>query len=213
MNWLKQTLWSSIGKKLMMAVTGLAFCAFLTGHLAGNLTIYGGKDAFNSYAEHLHALGPLITFVELALAVCAVIHILTGLTLFYQNTKARGGRYAVKKRGGGRTLGSATMPYTGVLLLAFIVTHLANFHFVDKSKTTIANIVAQTFENPLWVIFYVLAMMVAAVHVSHGFWSAFQTIGANHAKYMPIIMIISIIFSLIVGFGFGLLPIFVSFTG
>ena len=54
MNWLKQTFWSSIGKKLMMAVTGLAFCAFLTGHLAGNLTIYGGKDAFNSYAEHLN---------------------------------------------------------------------------------------------------------------------------------------------------------------
>jgi succinate dehydrogenase cytochrome b subunit len=213
MNWLKQTFWSSIGKKLMMAVTGLAFCAFLTGHLAGNLTIYGGKDAFNSYAAHLHSLGPLITAVELGLAVLAIIHILTGLTLFYQNTVARGGRYAVSKRAGGRTIGSATMPYTGVLLLVFVVIHLKNFHFVDKSGTNIANIVAQTFENPFWVVFYVLAMVVAAVHVSHGFWSAFQTIGANHEKYMPFIMIFSIIFSLIVGIGFGLLPVFVSLAG
>jgi succinate dehydrogenase / fumarate reductase cytochrome b subunit len=213
MNWLKQTLWSSIGKKLMMAITGLAFCAFLAGHLAGNLTIYGGKEAFNSYADHLHSLGPLITIAELGLAVFAVIHILTGFTLFYQNTRARGGRYAVSKRAGGRTIGSATMPYTGVLLLVFIVMHLDNFHFVDKSETTIANIVAQTFDNPLWVVVYVLAMIAAAVHVSHGFWSAWQTIGANHSKYMPIIMILSIIFSLIVGLGFGLLPIFVSLTG
>ncbi|MEJ2167594.1 MAG: succinate dehydrogenase cytochrome b subunit [Desulfobacterales bacterium] len=232
MNWLKQTLWSSIGKKLMMAVTGLAFCAFLTGHLAGNLTIYGGKEALNSYAAQLRSLGPLITAMELGLFLFAVIHIITGLTLFYQNTMARGGRYAVSKKavrrslvskradvrsfftnGGGRTIGSATMPYTGVLLLLFVVIHLINFTFVDKSQTTLANIVAQTFENPLWVAFYVLAMIVAAVHVSHGFWSAFQTIGANHKKYMRLIMIFSTIFSLIVGFGFGLLPIFVSLAG
>jgi succinate dehydrogenase / fumarate reductase cytochrome b subunit len=213
MNWLKQTLWSSIGKKLMMAATGLAFCGFLAGHLAGNLTIYGGKDAFNAYAAHLHALGPLVTAAELGLAVFAVVHIITGLTLFYQNFVARGTRYTVNKRAGGRTIGSSTMPYTGILLLVFVVIHLINFHFVDKSGTTIANIVSRTFENPLWVVFYVLAMAVAAVHVSHGFWSAFQTVGANHKKYMPFIMVFSIIFSLIVGIGFGLLPIFVFLAG
>jgi succinate dehydrogenase / fumarate reductase cytochrome b subunit len=213
MNWLKQTLWSSIGKKLMMAATGLAFCGFLAGHLAGNLTIYGGKDAFNAYAAHLHALGPLVTAAELGLAVFAVVHIITGLTLFYQNFVARGTRYTVNKRAGGRTIGSSTMPYTGILLLVFVVIHLINFHFVDKSGTTIANIVGRTFENPLWVVFYVLAMVVAAVHVSHGFWSAFQTVGANHKKYMPFIMVFSIIFSLIVGIGFGLLPIFVFLAG
>ena len=85
MNWLKQTLWSSIGKKLMMAVTGLSFCAFLAGHLAGNLTIYAGEAAFNSYAEHLHALGPLITLAEIGLLIFAVVHIVTDLTLFYEN--------------------------------------------------------------------------------------------------------------------------------
>ena len=213
MNWLKQTLWSSIGKKLMMAVTGLSFCAFLAGHLAGNLTIYAGRDAFNSYAEHLHSLGPLITAAELGLLLFAVIHVFTGLTLFYQNTAARGGRYEVNKKGGGRTIGSATMPYTGILLLVFVIVHLANFHFVDKSSTTIFQIVSEKFTSPFWVIVYVAAMIIAAVHISHGFWSAFQSIGANHSKYMPIIMIFSIIFSLIVAVGFGLIPIYISVSG
>ncbi len=213
MNWLKQTLWSSIGKKLMMAITGLSFCAFLVGHLAGNLTLYAGQDAFNSYAEHLHSLGPLITAAELGLLVCAVIHIVTGLALFYQNFTARGGRYAVNKKGGGRTIGSATMPYSGVLLLVFVVVHLINFHFVDKSNATIFQIVSEKFANPLWVIFYVAAMIVAAVHVSHGFWSAFQSIGANHPRYMPAIMVFSVLFSLAIAVGFGLLPIYISVAG
>jgi succinate dehydrogenase / fumarate reductase cytochrome b subunit len=213
MNWLKQTLWSSIGKKLMMAITGLSFCAFLAGHLAGNLTIYAGQNTFNSYAEHLHSLGPLVTVAELGLLMFAVIHVFTGLTLFYQNTTARGGRYAVNKKGGGRTIGSATMPYTGFLLLVFVIVHLVNFHFVDKSNTTIFQIVSEKFNNPLWVIIYMAAMIIAAVHVSHGFWSAFQSVGANHSKYMPIIMVFSIIFSLIVAIGFGLIPIYLSVSG
>jgi len=213
MNWMIQTLWSSIGKKLLMALTGLAFCGFLAGHLAGNLTIYGGKDAFNSYAEHLHALGPVLTLVEWGLLFFAVVHVCTGLTLFYQNFSARTSRYVVNKRAGGRTIGSMTMPYTGILLLAFIIFHLINFHFVDKTNTTIYQIVAQAFESPLYVVLYILAMIVAALHVSHGLWSAFQTIGANHSKYMPFIMALSIIFSLAVGFGFGIIPIYLSFAG
>jgi len=213
MNWLKQTLWSSIGKKLMMAITGLSFCAFLVGHLAGNLTLYAGREAFNSYAEHLHSLGPLITAAEWGLLVSALIHIVTGLTLFYQNTTARGGRYAVNKKGGGRTIGSATMPYSGVLLLAFVVVHLINFHFVDKTNTTIFQIVSEKFANPLWAVIYVAAMIVAAVHVSHGFWSAFQSIGANHPKYMPAVMVFSVLFSLTIAVGFGLLPIYISVAG
>ena len=213
MNWLIQTLWSSVGKKLMMALTGLAFCGFLAGHLAGNLTIYGGKDAFNSYAEHLHSLGPLITLLEWGLLIFALIHVCTGLTLFYQNLSARPGRYVVNKRAGGRTIGSATMPYTGIVLLIFVVFHLINFHFVDKTNVTIYQIVSQTFENPIYVTIYILAVIVAAVHVSHGFWSAFQTIGANHPKYMPLIMRLGILFSLAVGFGFGLLPIYVYMAG
>lgn len=210
MNWITNTLGTSIGKKLFMAITGLGFIGFLAGHLAGNLTIYGGKDAFNSYAEHLHSLGPLLTLAEVGLLTFAVIHIAMGIYLFYQNYTARPVRYAVKKTGGGRTIGSLTMPYTGILMIAFIVFHLINFHFVDKTHTTIFEIVKNAFSNPVYVITYVAAMIVVAVHVSHGFWSAFQTIGANHPKYMPIIQAAGIVFSILVGVGFGFIPIYIS---
>ncbi len=209
MNWITGTLGSSIGKKLMMAITGISFCGFLTAHLAGNLTIYGGKAAFNSYAAHLHSLGPLITVAEIGLLTFALIHIITGLVLFLGNLKARPVRYKVNKSAGGRTIGSATMPYTGIILLAFIAMHLINFHFVDKTDTTIFNIVSNAFANPLYVVIYIVAMIVAAVHVSHGFWSAFQTLGANHPKYMPLIRTLSIVFAVVVGVGFGFLPIYI----
>ena len=208
MSWFVKTFTSSIGKKLMMAITGLGFCLFLAAHLAGNLTIYGGRDAFNSYAEHLHSLQPLVTAAEWGLLLFATVHVLTGLILFFQNFKARPNRYAVKKSGGGRSIGSRTMPYTGILLLAFVIFHLFNFHFVDKTTTTIYDIVSAAFSSGGYVVLYVIAMIIAAVHVSHGFWSALQTLGANHPKYMPAIRAVGIAFSLIVGFGFGLLPIY-----
>ncbi|QTA80146.1 Succinate dehydrogenase cytochrome b556 subunit [Desulfonema limicola] len=210
MNWLINTFSSSIGKKLMMAVTGLGFIGFIAGHLAGNLTIYGGKDLFNSYAEHLHSLGPLVTAAEWILLTMALIHVLTGLTLFYQNFKSRPVKYAVNKNAGGRTIGSGTMPYTGILMLAFVIIHLMNFHFVDKTNITIFEIVSQAFSSPAYVVLYVAAMIVVALHVSHGFWSAFQTIGANHPKYMPIIQMAGLGFSVIVGIGFGFIPIYIS---
>jgi succinate dehydrogenase / fumarate reductase cytochrome b subunit len=212
MSWLTSMFGSSIGKKLMMAITGLCFCGFLVTHLAGNLSITGGKDMFNAYAQHLHSLGPLLIAAEWVLLTLAVIHVLTGLILFYGNLRARPIRYRVNRSAGGRTIGSATMPYTGILLLAFVIFHLLNFHFVDKTHTTIYQIVSSTFQNPAYVALYIAAVIVAALHVSHGFWSAFQTIGANHPKYMPFIRFVSVLLAVLFGIGFGFLPIFISIT-
>ena len=211
MNWLSSFLWSSIGKKLLMAVSGLCFCGFLATHLAGNLTLFKGKNAFVAYAESLHKLGPVITAAEWGLLILALIHVLTGITLFVQNLKARPSRYAVNRNAGGRTLGSKTMPYTGLILLIFVIVHLFNFHFVDRTDRSIFQIVSATFDNSGYVIFYIAVMIVAAVHVSHGFWSAFQTIGADHPKYTPIIKGLALVFSLVVAIGFGSLPIYISF--
>jgi succinate dehydrogenase / fumarate reductase cytochrome b subunit len=210
MNRLTGTVFTSVGKKLLMAVTGLIFCIFLTAHLAGNMTLYFGKDLFNAYAAHLHALGPLVTVFGWGLLLFGLIHVGTGLFLFYQNFRARPVRYGVNKRAGGRTLGSGTMPYTGVILLLFVIMHLFNFHFVDKTHTTIFDIVSAAFSKPGYVVVYTFAMIVAAVHVSHGFWSAFQTLGANHPKYTPFLRGLSLVFSLVVGIGFGFIPIYVS---
>jgi len=210
MAWLTNTLGSAIGKKLMMAVTGLGFIGFLKVHLAGNLNLYGGKDAFNSYAERLHALGPLVTVFEVGLLTLALIHVLTGLILYLGNWRARPTRYIVSASAGGRTLGSRTMPYTGLIILLFVVYHLSNFHFVDKTGTTIYSIVQGAFKNPVTVAIYIVAMVAVAIHVNHGFWSLFQTIGANHPKYMPAIRLIGLLLSLGFGIGFGFLPIYVA---
>jgi succinate dehydrogenase / fumarate reductase cytochrome b subunit len=147
---------------------------------------------------------------EIGLLFFAAVHILTGAILFYQNIKARPVRYSVNKRAGGRTLGSATMPYTGVILLLFIIFHLLNFYFVDKTNTTIFQIVSSSFAKPGYVFIYTFAIIVAAIHVSHGLWSACQTLGANHPKYSPFIRGASIVFGLIVGIGFGFIPVYVS---
>jgi succinate dehydrogenase / fumarate reductase cytochrome b subunit len=209
MKWLLNIIGTSIGKKLMMAVTGLSFCGFLALHLVGNLAVYAGKDAFNTYAERLHSLGLLITISEWGLLLFAIIHVLTGANLFYENLVARPIKYSVKKSAGGSSLGSATMPYTGFLLLLFIAFHLFNFHFADKSNQTIFQIVVNTFAMPGYVIIYVVAVLVAAIHISHGFWSAFQTIGANHPKYMPFVRGVSLVYSLIIGIGFGFIPLYI----
>ena len=213
MKWLTTTLGTSIGKKLLMAVTGLSFIGFLAAHLAGNLSIYGGADAFNRYAQHLHALGPLLAVAEFILLGLFLVHVISGLILFWQNFSARPTRYAVNRNPGGKTIGSATMPYTGFLILLFIIFHLTNFSrfFVDQSGTTIFQIVSAAFQNPVYVGLYVLAMLIVALHVSHGFWSLFQTFGLNHPKYMPAINAGGLILSLVFGLGFGFLPIYVSF--
>ena len=210
MNWFANTLGTSIGKKLMMAVTGLCFCGFLITHLAGNLTLYGGREAFNAYAEALHSYGPLLTLAELGLLFFAAVHILTGATLFYQNLKARPVRYQVDQSAGGRTFGSKTMPYTGLLMLVFVVIHLLNFSFVDKTDRAIYQIVAEAFSNPGYVLLYTIAVIIAAIHVSHGIWSALQTFGANHPKYMPLFKGASIVVSFIIGAGFGFIPLYIS---
>jgi len=212
MKWALAFFGSSIGKKLLMAVTGLSFLGFLTAHLAGNLTIYGGSEAFNSYAAHLHSLGVLLTVAEWGLLVLALVHVSTGLLLFLENLRSRPVRYRVDRRAGGRTLGSGTMPYTGALILLFIVYHLLQFHFVDKTNTTIFAILAGAFSSPLQVGIYMAAMAVVAVHVSHGFWSLFQTFGINHPKYSGLLEIGGLAFSVVVGVGFGFIPIFVALS-
>jgi len=213
MGWLIRTFGSSIGKKLLMAITGLGFIGFLCVHLAGNLTLYKGDAAFNTYAEKLHLLGPILTVFEFGLLVFALIHVTTGIILFAQNLKARSVPYECDRGAGGRTLSSVTMPYTGFIILAFVVFHLINFSFADRSQRTIFEIVFSAFANPVYMVVYVFVMIVLAFHVRHGFWSAFQTVGANHPKYMPAISALSLVVSLIFGFGFGLLPIYLWAIG
>jgi succinate dehydrogenase / fumarate reductase cytochrome b subunit len=211
MNWFVDMVQTSIGKKWLMAVTGLGFVLFLVIHLIGNLTLYAGKDTFLSYVAHLHALDPLIRVAEIGLLTFAVVHVATGLTLFWGNLKARPVRYQVNHWAGGRTIGSATMPYTGLIIVGFVIIHLMNFHFIDHDRQTVFEAVSTTFAALPYVVFYSLAALAVALHISHGFWSLFQTLGANHPKYMPAIRGLGIGFSLFAAIGFGAIPVYVGF--
>ena len=215
MNWVTRTFSTSVGKKQLMAVTGFLFLLFLTTHLLGNLSVYGGPASFVSYAEHLHALGKLLLAAEIGMAVALLVHVTTAVFLFFENRRARPVRYEVDKGGGGRTLSSQIMPYTGLLILGFIGVHLATFshHIVDQTTRNIFQIAAAVFSNPIYLAIYVIGVLLVTFHVRHGLWSAFQTVGANHPKYMPFIQKLSIVFAVIVAIGFGSLPFVILAMG
>ena len=208
MNWYFFILGSSVGKKIMMAVTGLCLIGFLAVHLLGNFMAFAGAEAFNGYAAKLHSLQPYLSVFNIGLAMLGLVHIVIGTLLFFQNLKARPTGYHVYKDPGGRTIGSNTMPYTGVLILIFVISHLLKFTFVDKTATPIYQQMAASFANPVWVLIYVVAMVIVAVHISHGFWSMFQTLGINHPRHMPLIMKLGLVVTAIFGLGFGILPIY-----
>ena len=208
MNWYLFVLSSSVGKKILMAVTGLCLIGFLAVHLLGNVMAFAGADAFNRYATKLHSLQPYLSVFNIGLATLGLVHILVGTLLFFENIKARPTGYYVYKNPGGRTIGSNTMPYTGALILIFVIFHLLRFTFVDKTTTPIYQQLAATFASPLWVLLYVAAMVIVAVHISHGFWSMFQTLGLNHPRHMSLIMKLGLLVTIVFGFGFGILPIY-----
>ncbi len=165
-----------------MAVSGAMLSFFLLVHGIGNSMTFFGSEAFNAYAEKLHSLGVLVPLFELGLLAVFLLHIFLGLTLFLQNNQARPVRYQVEKSSGGRTPGSRTMPYTGVVILIFLMVHLVNFHFTDHS-IPISAIVRNVLRQPIYALFYISALAVLALHISHGFWSLFQSLGMNHPKY------------------------------
>lgn len=196
---------SSVGKKSFMAASGLLLSLFLLTHLIGNSISFWGREAYNSYAEKLHSLGGLVYLFEIVLLALFLIHIITGILLYFENLGARPSRYAVNASEGGRSWGSRTMPYTGVIILIFIVVHLLNFHFTDKS-VPISDLVRDLLSRPGLGIFYIISLLAVALHLSHGAWSLFQSFGFNHDKYNQLLLKGSLIFSIVVGSVFILIP-------
>lgn len=188
MAWFTQAISSSVGKKYLMALTGLLLGGFLLLHAAGNSTIFLGRGVFLAYAAHLHALGFAVAVAEVLLLALFLTHAALGLVLFFENRRARTSRYAVCGSAGGSTWGSATMPYTGILILAFLLLHLINFRFIDQGAS-IADSVAGVLAHPLYSGLYGIGLGALALHVSHGFWSLFQSAGISHPKYDRLIRV------------------------
>jgi len=197
---------SSVGKKSIMAASGLLLSLFLLTHMLGNSVSFLGRNAFNTYAERLHSLGVLVYIFEIGLLTLFLIHIITGIILYLENLQARPSRYSVNTSEGGRSWGSRTMPYTGVIILVFIIVHLMNFHFTDKS-VPVADLVRELLSSPSLAFFYIFSLVALALHLSHGFWSLFQSIGFNHEKYNPLLIKGALVFSILMGTVFILIPV------
>jgi succinate dehydrogenase / fumarate reductase cytochrome b subunit len=197
---------SSIGKKSVMAASGLLLSFFLFSHLVGNSFTFLGREAFNAYAEQLHSWGILIIFFEIILFSIFLIHILTGVILYLENLKARPSRYSVNTSEGGRSWGSRTMPYTGVIVLVFILVHLKNFHFTNKD-ILIADLVRELLSRPGLAFYYIFSLAALALHMSHGFWSLFQSVGLNHQKYNKLLLNGALVISILMGTVFILIPV------
>lgn len=212
---------SSIGRKQLVAITGLLLCGFLVSHLSGNLLLMVSSDAFNIYAHNLMKLGALLYVIEGALAFIFVLHLGLAVKLSLENQQSKGKYEMKKKTGRGTTFASQTMPITGVILLVFLVLHLINLKFGSYYETTIDGVVMRDltrttieyFRSPVATAWYVIAMLVAALHTSHGFASAFQSLGLNHGKYFKNVKRLGLIYAITIGGGFAFLSIWCHLKG
>lgn len=212
---------SSVVKKQIMAGTGLLLCGFLLSHLAGNLLLFLGPDAFNKYS-HALVSNPAIYLAEVLLGLLFLSHMLMAFKLTLENKRARPEQYYMRKTSGrGATIASSTMPYTGLIALVFLIIHIQGLKFGTHYTTNVGGVemrdiyktTIEYFQNPLHVVGYVIAVVSLGLHVSHGFWSAFQSLGLNHKKYMPKIKIFSCLYGILVAVGFSSLPVYCYFLG
>lgn len=204
---------TGLGRKALMAVTGLLLIGFLVIHLAGNLLVFEGPAAFNAYSEKLVS-NPLIYLAELGLLVLFVGHFVTGLLVTKRNRDARPVAYHRKTRAGGtshKSLASTTMILTGLVVLVFVPIHLWTFKFgprypspADPQVRDLYRLVLEEFHEPGEVVWYVLAMTVIGFHLWHGFGSAFESLGVRYR--LPLRRFGQALAVVIAG-GFALIPV------
>ena len=215
MGWLSDRLSSSIGKKFIMAITGILLLIFLFVHLFNNLLIFLGPEVFNANVARLEAIKPLIRVVEIILLAIFIFHIYNALKLYFENKKAKPQKYAVNVGNENSTFYSRFMTASGIIILIFLVLHLSYFwrlfnfgeHSADGSLPYY-RIIEEAFANPFLSIFYIIAMVIVGFHLNHAFQSAFQTMGWDHNKYTPTIKRAGSFISIIITLGFISIPVF-----
>lgn len=219
MSWVTKTLSSSLGRKLIMAVTGLSLIIFLVVHSGINSLIFfnDGGETFNTAAEFM-GTNWLIRITEVGLMAGFIIHIVDGLMLWNSNKAKRPIKYAIVKGEANSAWYSRSMGLLGTLLLIFLIIHLRHFWIVSRftdeitsGKETLFGEMREVFQNPFVVIVYVLGCISLSYHLMHGFQSSFQTMGWNHPKYTPFVKSLGKWFSIIIPFAFASMPISMYF--
>jgi len=218
MKWLTDLFSSSLGRKLLMALTGLFLISFLVIHCTINAMIFynDGGETFSHWG-HFMGTNPIIRTLEIGLVAGFLIHIIQGLLLWRANHAARPVKYKVSKAPNS-TWYSRSMGLLGTLLLLFLIMHTSHFwipnranQFTEGEELPLYKMMFDVFANPWIVLLYVIGCVSLFWHLLHGFASAFQSLGLNHLKYNRIISFVGTAFSIIVPFIFALMPIAIYF--
>lgn len=227
MSWFSHFLNSSIGQKLVMSLTGLFLILFLVVHLIGNFQLLAndGGEAFNLYTKFMTS-NPLIKLTSYGLYFFILLHTIMGIRLKLNSNVSRGPvDYAVKKTRavGTSALLSSKMAWFGMIILVFLILHMYQFWLQMKLGNTamvtypghdgeykdLYSMVIVVFQNPMFVLVYIISMIVIGLHLWHGFQSAFQSLGLNHRKYTPLIKGLGKAYSILIPAGFAIIPIIV----
>lgn len=211
---------SSIGKKAVMAVTGFIWIGYVALHMWGNLHIFQGPEAFNHYAEFLREVGePVLSYAQLlwiiriVLIVAIAAHVWSAWDLYLAARHARTSRYAVT-RVVQANYASRFMRIGGVVILLFIIFHLAHFTWgwvTDFRRSDPYYNLVVGFSNPIIVIFYLVALAALALHLFHGVWSMFQTLGFNSRRWDSAIRGLAVFVAIVIPVGFATVPIAILF--
>jgi len=202
---------ASIGKKAVMAVTGVVLFGYVIGHLLGNLQVYLGQERMDGYAVFLHSMPGLLWAVRALLVACVVAHIVASLQLTRLKQEARPTRY-VKKEAIASSYASRTMMWSGPIIAAFVI-----FHILDLTTGT-ANTQQfrelHAYENLVYsfrripvAMAYIFCMTLLSMHLHHGLWSMFQSLGFNHPRYTPLLKRAAAWVSILLAAGFISIPI------
>lgn len=203
---------SSVGRKVIMALTGFFLFSFLIVHLYLNLFLLkqdGGKT-FDVYAEFM-ATYPLLRPLEIVLFAGFLLHAFVGIWLWIENKRVRPRAYKINRSGDTSTLSSRIAFWTGVFVTVFLVVHINTFFVQSRffpDGRTMFEYVVDAFTSPLYVAFYLVALVFLAYHLKHGFESAFQTLGLRTGKYQRLIDILGIFFWLVIPLCFAAMPLY-----
>jgi succinate dehydrogenase / fumarate reductase cytochrome b subunit len=204
---------TSVGRKLLMGLSGLFLCSFLVVHLYINLFVLKSDtgQTFDVYAEFMSTY-PLMRPLEIVLFAGFLLHMILGVWLWYANRKVRPQGYAVNRASDTSALSSRIMWITGGFVLVFLVLHVNAFFVRSRffpHDQTMYDIIRDAFQSPTTVAFYLVALVFLAYHLRHGWQSSFQTFGLLNGKYKGLIEAIGVVFWLLIPAGFALIPIVV----
>jgi succinate dehydrogenase / fumarate reductase cytochrome b subunit len=193
---------STLGKKTLMAVTGIILFGFVVGHMLGNLQIYLGEERLNHYAELLQANQPFLWTFRAVMLFCVGVHILAAVQVWLRNRAARPVKYKVFKPPA-VDYAARTMVWSGPILALFILYHLFDFTVgttnPDFVRGEVYHNVVASFSQPLVAMIYMAANLLLAFHLYHGLWSLFQTIGWDHARFGWLRRALAVFFSVLIG--------------